>query len=249
MMALMKTQQENMEDKIKEIVGKEIRAAVIRPSVIQNETQNRDIERKAPSYKDIIMNGRPKEAENTEQTEDTPEKSRKTNTSMLTAEITRHHSEGGAQATDMTQHQEDREYINPEAEHDNDGERPWTTVRPRWNRNRPTTRVIGTRQNEDSLQAAERTAWLYVGHLKTETNTETVKNYLRKNSIEGELDCEELPGKGTNKAFRVGVPFKDLDRINSPDFWPSGVMIRRFRWFRGFHRNDGAPTRNGGSLE
>jgi hypothetical protein len=65
--------------------------------------------------------------------------------------------------------------------------------------------------------------------LKTETKIETVKNYLRNSSIEGELNCEELPGKGTNKAFRVGVPFKDLGRINSPDFWPSGVMIRRFR--------------------
>jgi hypothetical protein len=144
MIGLMKTQQENMEEKMKEIVAREIRAAVIRPSVIQNETQNRDTERKTPSYKDIIMNGRPKEAENTEQTEDTPEMSRNNNTSILTAEITRHHSEGGAQATDMTQHQEVREYINPEAEHDNDGERPGTTVRPRWNRNRPTTRVIGT---------------------------------------------------------------------------------------------------------
>jgi hypothetical protein len=101
---------------------------------------------------------------------------------------------------------------------------------------------------EKTKLAAESIAWLYVGHLKTETNTETVKNYLRKSSIEGELDCEELPGKGTNRAFRVGVPFKDLDRINLPDFWPSGVMIRRFRWFRGFRRNDGAPTRNGGSL-
>jgi hypothetical protein len=100
---------------------------VIRPSVIQIETQSRDTGRKPPSYKDIIMNGRPKEAENTGQTEDTPEKSRNNNMSMLTAEIARHHSEGGAQATDMTQHQEVREYINLEAEHNNDGERPGTT--------------------------------------------------------------------------------------------------------------------------
>jgi hypothetical protein len=41
-MALMKTQQENMEEKIKEIVAREIRVAVIRPTVIRNETQNRD---------------------------------------------------------------------------------------------------------------------------------------------------------------------------------------------------------------
>ena len=89
--------------------------------------------------------------------------------------------------------------------------------------------MIGTNRNEEGMQAEERRAWLYVAKLKRDTTVEKVERFLIKKGIAGEIDCEELTTQGTMKAFKVGIPLYFLNTVSDPEFWPSGVLMRRFR--------------------
>lgn len=48
----------------------------------------------------------------------------------------------------------------------------------------------------------------------------------------GQLECEELHTLGNKKAFKVGIPFDDLQITQDPEFWPKNVIVRRFRFPR-----------------
>lgn len=75
-------------------------------------------------------------------------------------------------------------------------------------------------------------AWLFVGRLKSTTTAETLKNYLGKNGIDGDVDVEEIQTRGRTKAFRVGFRFSYQEKTESADFWPKGVLARRFLFRR-----------------
>lgn len=116
----------------------------------------------------------------------------------------------------------------------------WTQVVNRGRRNHQTIRqpvVIGRKQDEE-LQAGNKTAWIYIGKLKHNTSTDTVVRFLKRNGIEGDIICESLNARGTNKSFKVGVPYSYIDNMVNPEFWPTGVIVRRFRFRRGQPRED-----------
>lgn len=94
-------------------------------------------------------------------------------------------------------------------------------------RHRP--KIVGTRRNQDNtLKAADRTGWLYVGKIHPSMRKEDVMNYLQDSGIQGNIECDQLDTKGYNKAFRIGVPFQCLESINHPEFWPEGVLVRQY---------------------
>jgi hypothetical protein len=101
-------------------------------------------------------------------------------------------------------------------------------------KNRQHTRgnvVTGCGQNPDSqLQAAIRKAWIYVGRLHTRTEQETVTKFLQTNGIEGDIECEDLPTKGKNKSFKIGIDFRYIDSMQEPNFCPEGVIVQPFRF-------------------
>ena len=124
---------------------------------------------------------------------------------------------------------------------------PWTEVAGRRRRrnqvpaDRPTV-VIGTK-NDDDLQAGDKTAWLYVGKLRQNTTKETVIRFLNKNGIDGDIKCEDLNSRGYHKAYKIGIPFQYLGNTNKPEFWPAGVIVRRFRFRReNYRREDEGAT-------
>lgn len=121
---------------------------------------------------------------------------------------------------------------NTDKEHNDQEEGPWERVPGR--RYRRNTPILGRRdiQTGPILQAADKTAWRYIGRLKEGTTTESVKAYLIGNGVEGQIICEELPTHGKMKAFKVGIPFHYLDLTSNPSFWPSGIITRRFRFPR-----------------
>mgnify|MGYP003623289658 FL=1 len=97
--------------------------------------------------------------------------------------------------------------------------------------NRIINRVVGTgKDEEDKLQAAIRTAWIYVGRLKETTTSEILKNYMTKRGIPQIIECQQLDSRSRNKSFKVRIPFQYLETINEPQFWPEGVIVRRFRF-------------------
>ena len=101
----------------------------------------------------------------------------------------------------------------------------------RTKRRRPQT----TQREECELEAADKMAWLYIGRLKQNTTTNNVKKFLERNGIKGNIECEELPTRGERKSFKIGFPYGYLESTQGTDFWPQGIVIRRYH----FQRNDG----------
>ncbi|KAJ4433004.1 hypothetical protein ANN_15261 [Periplaneta americana] len=111
-----------------------------------------------------------------------------------------------------------------DAEDENaDREGTWTEVVRRGRPQRPNIR--GSKQVQDTnLKAADKIAWLYVGSLHPMTEKEGLIRYLQDNGITSDISCDQLNTRGTNKAFRVGINFSHLTRVNHPEFWPEGVL-------------------------
>ncbi|PSN44343.1 hypothetical protein C0J52_11115 [Blattella germanica] len=97
--------------------------------------------------------------------------------------------------------------------------------------------VSGTKtDNTAILKAGPRKAWLYVGKLNSSTTEEDVKEYLHKQGIHN-VECELLKTVGHLKAFQVGIPLAEHDRVHQADFWPEGVYVRQYIFRR--PRNNG----------
>lgn len=110
--------------------------------------------------------------------------------------------------------------------------------RRRTKRPRENSRIIGTRESGNAnLRAGDQTAWLYVGRLHRSVEQGNLIAYLEDNGIRGNIECEELNVIGTNKAFKVGIPFDQKDLAELPDFWPKGVIVRQYIFRR--HQRQG----------
>lgn len=96
------------------------------------------------------------------------------------------------------------------------------------------------RKASDDLQAASKKAWLYIGKLKDNTTPDNVKKYMEKKGIQGNIICEELQTQGDNKAFKIGFPFNYIRETEQPEFWPQGIIARRFNFrFQRTNRDKG----------
>ncbi|KAJ4425429.1 hypothetical protein ANN_28044 [Periplaneta americana] len=115
-----------------------------------------------------------------------------------------------------------------DAEDENaDREGTWTEVVRRGRPQRPNIR--GSKQVQDTnLKTADKLAWLYVGSLHPMTEKEGLIRYLQDNGITSDISCDQLNTRGTNNAFRVGINFSHLTRVNHPEFWPEGFLVRRY---------------------
>ena len=159
-----------------------------------------------------------------------------------------------------SQQAERREQTQPTTERQTDpatqnrDEPAWTeVVRRRRAPNPPhiqTPTIVGTKRTPDTaatvsgkeLQAASRRAWLYIAHLHHNTTQELVESHLKKLNVTEIIECEEIQTKGSLKAFKVGIPLKDLQHITKPELWPEGTTVRRYRFFR--HQGQGAILEN-----
>ena len=82
------------------------------------------------------------------------------------------------------------------------------------------------------MRAAERKAWLYVSRLHETVTVETITRFLQRNGIQDNIECEQLKTMGKNKAFKLGIPFSHYDKTQEEEFWPQGLIIRRFNFRR-----------------
>jgi hypothetical protein len=92
--------------------------------------------------------------------------------------------------------------------------------------------VIGINNCAGEIQAAEQRAWLYVGKLEKSTTAENVIAYMSKRGIPGNIECDELKTIGDKKAFKVGITYTSLNSVSKPEFWPTGILMGRFRLSR-----------------
>ena len=90
-------------------------------------------------------------------------------------------------------------------------------------------RITGTKQGESRIQAAESNAWLYIGRLNPDTTSEDLAEYIKENGISGRISCNMVSDTDTSRAFKVGIPLKELDKLYEETFWPTNVICRPFR--------------------
>jgi hypothetical protein len=89
--------------------------------------------------------------------------------------------------------------------------------------------VVGTSPpTEGSLAAAPRMLWLHISRLNKVVTADDVLNYVKTKLPNEKITCEKLTTQFENTSFKIGADFKLLKTLNQPDFWPSGVIVRRF---------------------
>ncbi|KAJ4440833.1 hypothetical protein ANN_10679, partial [Periplaneta americana] len=87
------------------------------------------------------------------------------------------------------------------------------------------------------LQAGQRYVWLYVRKLHQEISEDKLTEHIKK-GITRTVKCEQLDTLDHYRAFKMGIPYEDLEAASNPEFWPTGVLVRTFRFRR--ERNTGA---------
>ena len=100
-------------------------------------------------------------------------------------------------------------------------------------------KIRGTREGDGKLKAAESSVWIYVGRLDPETTKEDIQEYLLENGIAGRTSCTMVSNTDTSRAYKIGIPLREKDKVYDESFWPTNVTCRPFRapWRYRAHRD------------
>ncbi|KAJ3662831.1 hypothetical protein Zmor_007156 [Zophobas morio] len=104
--------------------------------------------------------------------------------------------------------------------------------------------VTGTAEmtsDENFATTKEHRAWFFLVQIKKDTDPSTIQKYIRGMIPEIKfLETTKLPVNGINSPFKLGTDFELREKIFRQDFWPKGVIIRRFN----FKSNSSKPNEN-----
>ncbi|KAL4718650.1 hypothetical protein ACJJTC_012977 [Scirpophaga incertulas] len=106
----------------------------------------------------------------------------------------------------------------------------WEKVRRRRSRASVSGVLRGTAAPGSTLlQASERWSYLHLYYVQEGTTGEQVRNHLT--SICGSDICtiEELKSRGRYASFKLGVPFKNVESVMSPNNWTENICIKPWR--------------------
>lgn len=83
---------------------------------------------------------------------------------------------------------------------------------------------------ESTFAAVARRAYLYVGNINPQTTKGEVLQYIKSRRANDEVVLEELPMRENaySRAFKLIIDFNLMDVFNKPEFWPQGVIVKRF---------------------
>lgn len=102
---------------------------------------------------------------------------------------------------------------------------------------------VGNKVSSAVLAGVEGRIWLFVGRTRPGTTVDAVLDYLKSEIPNGEFICESINTTGPNPCFKVGAPMALKDRLECSDFWPRGILVRRFNFRIGRNFLDRAKTR------
>lgn len=106
----------------------------------------------------------------------------------------------------------------------------WTLV----DRKKKGRKIIhGTAEQAGKFTAAEKKAWFFVGRVKDGVGVQDVQSYVEDKLPGQRVDCEKLSSLGTSGCFKVGVDFGKKDTLEQESFWPKGVKVKQYKFFRG----------------
>lgn len=96
---------------------------------------------------------------------------------------------------------------------------------------------VGTTQT--TFAAVARRAYFYIGNINPKTTKEEIFQYMKLRRPDDEFILDELPMRegALSRAFKLTTDFSLVDEVNKPDFWPQGVIIKKF--FRIAKRKEG----------
>ena len=113
---------------------------------------------------------------------------------------------------------------------------------PKERKNKMTQRVSRTiirgenTSTDNILTAADKRAWIYVGRTNLSTTAANLKKYLTDKLNSQDVSVDELEANNvtvkTSRSFKVGVKYDYLECLEKPEFWPAGIIVRKFRFFR-----------------
>ncbi|KAK9882552.1 hypothetical protein WA026_021900 [Henosepilachna vigintioctopunctata] len=95
------------------------------------------------------------------------------------------------------------------------------------------TQGCATVSETDVFRAKPSKMWLYVGKAMNSVTESIVKEYIiNKCNItdSDEVEVYRLSSLGKSLAFQVGIDVSRYDEVNCADFWPKGIIIRRFHF-------------------
>ena len=95
--------------------------------------------------------------------------------------------------------------------------------------------ISGTSTSATDFSGGTRIFDVYVGGCKPDTTIEVLTDYCRQNGVTVK-NCEALPvASNWVKSFKIAVTDVDREKIFKGEFWPCGVMVRKF--FRAKSKN------------
>ncbi|KAJ3662630.1 hypothetical protein Zmor_006969 [Zophobas morio] len=87
--------------------------------------------------------------------------------------------------------------------------------------------------SETSFASTSGEAWLFIGGATKNSTVEGLQNYLTKKCPNVEFKVEKLSDESNSEtnSFKVGFDSDLLDELSIADFWPSGLLVRRYNVF------------------
>lgn len=86
-------------------------------------------------------------------------------------------------------------------------------------------------QNEEGFVGKPRKFWYFVGRASDTVDESKISNYIKRKCCitkNDDLVVNKLNLESQRNAFQVGIDSKYNDMINNADFWPEGIVVRRF---------------------
>lgn len=97
--------------------------------------------------------------------------------------------------------------------------------------------IIGNGDADLNFAGAARRIWLHLGRVRANTKVEDVDKFLKNKCPNKEFIIESLShDTQRNGSFKIGADMDLKDILYSANFWPVGMSISRFNFFRNKHQ-------------
>ncbi|KAL3280064.1 hypothetical protein HHI36_017571, partial [Cryptolaemus montrouzieri] len=93
--------------------------------------------------------------------------------------------------------------------------------------------IIGTGDSANGFSAKKSYGWIFLSRVQKGTDKGEIVDYLKKKFPNSDFDVTNLNSKSEHHDFfRVQSDLSDVNSLMNPGIWPSGVLVRRYRFFR-----------------
>lgn len=101
--------------------------------------------------------------------------------------------------------------------------------------------IIGaSRAQNSAVKTIPKQGHLHVYRLEPSVTSEALCEFLKSSVPDIIFTCEKLVKKNNNtSSFRVSFPLNEVEKVYNPTIWPSGAMVKRFRFLKNQNFNGG----------